>query len=1111
MTETSFVDNSAFRARNAFTLSQLDVYNWGPFDGRKGAQIDPRGTAIIGPTGSGKTTLVDALMTLLSAQPKYNLASTGGHESDRDLISYVRGFSGAGNASGDNEHIARPGKTITAISACFQQKNIEGEDQKLTIAAIFWIDGSSSSATDLKKLWIFSTSNQQQKEPLQDVYDWLELHQDSGARGLKQLAKNEAGLQVFDSKKSYLAQLKRFFEVGENAFTLLNRAAGLKQLNSIDEIFRELVLDDHSAFQRAAEVASEFDDLAEIHSELVTARKQKESLLPIGLEHNRHQTLLQEQQLKQQLLSSLPIWYAHHGNELWKFRCVKLQKLIEELEQKGSQFVSEITASASHRDNLQSLYLQVGGHNIEQLQELINSLASMLIERKKYAKDYQNLTARLHLNTQISVQALIENQAQAEVLENKNQQDIVLIDSLVLDHGVTYKQCDNEHVEIKQELAAVIASPNSNIPYKYQNFKSELAQALSVEENDIPYVAELIEVKPEQNMWRGAIERAVGGHRLRLLIPSRLMSQALNWINQRHNYLHVRLLEAQDYSQVARFLDDGFSRKLNFKSHELSSALKHFIAGIDRHCVDHSDDLQHTAHAMTEQGLMSGKAGYFEKQDQKSLTQGWMTGFNNQDRLFELGKNIEVVEEKKKEYKQQLETVQKQQSELKNTSLLLQQLATLSFENIDVASLSTLLESKKISLQALQSPESDTHKAHKTWQDTVVVHQELLDEQSHNERQLVGANKDCDSSTKQQQRYFSRIGKGLNDAQWQLTNESLTVPLESQLEDLFDIERKAIELNQNQLNKINNSARDCEVKLGKLMMKAQQVDTGALAEAGNELQDIKTYLERLQVLTEEALPEKLQRFLDYLNQSSDQGVTQLLSDIENEVAVIEERIEDLNETMRRVDFQPQRYLRLDPQRIVHESLRSLQQAQRYLRSAALENDEGESHYKALASLVVLLRDASDRKKTVAARALLDPRYRLQFAVSVVDRMNGHVIETRTGSQGGSGGEKEIIASYILTASLSYALCPDGASKPLFGTIVLDEAFSKSSQAVAGRIISALREFGLHPLFITPNKEMRLLRAHTRSAILIHRKGLSASMTSLSWQELEQQAEQRLKG
>ncbi len=119
-----------------------------------------------------------------------------------------------------------------------------------------------------------------------------------------------------------------------------------------------------------------------------------------------------------------------------------------------------------------------------------------------------------------------------------------------------------------------------------------------------------------------------------------------------------------------------------------------------------------------------------------------------------------------------------------------------------------------------------------------------------------------------------------------------------------------------------------------------------------------------------------------------------------------------------------------------------------------------------------------------------------------------MVEVRTGSQGGSGGEKEIIASYILTASLSYALCPDGVGRPLFGTVVLDEAFSKSSQAVAARIIDALRQFGLHPLFITPNKEMRLLRMHTRSAVLVHKRGNRAATTSLSWEELDQQVQRR---
>lgn len=39
---------------SAFILTHLDLYNWGPFGGRHCADIDAKGTAIIGPTGSGK-------------------------------------------------------------------------------------------------------------------------------------------------------------------------------------------------------------------------------------------------------------------------------------------------------------------------------------------------------------------------------------------------------------------------------------------------------------------------------------------------------------------------------------------------------------------------------------------------------------------------------------------------------------------------------------------------------------------------------------------------------------------------------------------------------------------------------------------------------------------------------------------------------------------------------------------------------------------------------------------------------------------------------------------------------------------------------------------------
>ncbi|MBN0445150.1 hypothetical protein JTM53_34555, partial [Pseudomonas aeruginosa] len=94
----------------------------------------------------------------------------------------------------------------------------------------------------------------------------------------------------------------------------------------------------------------------------------------------------------------------------------------------------------------------------------------------------------------------------------------------------------------------------------------------------------------------------------------------------------------------------------------------------------------------------------------------------------------------------------------------------------------------------------------------------------------------------------------------------------------------------------------------------------------------------------------------YLSRSSDDGVTQLLSYIDREVSMIEERLDDLNSTMQRVDFQPGRYLRLVAKKVIHESLRTLQQAQRQLNSARFIDDEGESHYKALQALVGLLKD-----------------------------------------------------------------------------------------------------------------------------------------------------------
>lgn len=1074
-----------------YKLTRLDLYNWGGFEGRHGVDIDPRGTAIIGPTGAGKTTLVDALMTLLTEHPKYNLASTGGHESDRDLVSYVRGVSGAGTSDGSNAHIARSGKTLTGIAATFSDNN-----EPLTIGALFWIDGTSSGASDLGRLWIFS------RVPEGGLDTWLEAHHEGGSRRLKQLKNDTAGLELWDSKKAYLARLRDFFEVGENAFTLLNRAAGLKQLNSIDEIFRELVLDDKSAFERAAQVVREFDDLQAIHAELELARRQVNALMPLRMLAAQRSTLQESIETSASIKSLLPTWFAEHAHRQWTLRCDALTKDVEKLTLEETSTAAELKKATQEADDLRAIYLKAGGSDVESLRNHIAGERHRSESASRHAEQYQRLIRRLGLDEAISLTAFKANQEQLPFLRdrliNDRQQHQEAQEAIAGRAHLLRQQRDQYLDEIRESSAR----PNSNIPPKYHNFRVKLAEHLNLNEGDVPFVAELIQVKPTENAWRGAIERAIGGHRLRVLVPSNRLKEALRWVNKRDNQMHVRLLEVVTPVGTARFKDDGYTRKLDFANHPYRETVKHLLAENDRHCVASSDDLQNLPFAMTVEGLMSGQRGFFDKLDQVPLSQDWCTGFDNKDRLVQLQDALSATEKDLKEIQDALRGSRNQLEEIAQKLGLLDQLATLQFQDIDLESANTRVRELEDRLARLTDPSSDSGKAHAAWQDADRNAKGIQDSLREIQVSLRTEANALQQAQDDRERAHKRVGIGLDAEQRQrLVGHEPNLDGVS-LSDLPDIERSCMNDLETKISKLRTDLSACERRIVSDMGAAKREDRGSLAEAGTDLGDLPAYLDRLRILEQEDLPAKQQRFQDYLNQSSDQGVTQLLSDIENEVSIIEERIDDLNNTLRRVDFSVGHFLRLDPKRIRHASLDDLQLALKNLRSARFKEDNGESHYKALQQVVSLLRDAAERKRVSGSLAMLDPRYRLSFSVSVIDRDSRAIIETRTDSKGGSGGEKEIIASHVLTASLSYALCPPGSSRPLFGTVVLDEAFSRSSHTVAGRIISALSEFGLHPLFVTPNKELRLLRSHTRSAILVHRRGACSGMTSITWEELD---------
>ena len=79
--------------RSGYRLERFELYNWGTFTDRVWS-LFPRGENILvtGDIGSGKSTLVDALTTLLVPPQKvaYNKAA-GADARERSLRSYVLG------------------------------------------------------------------------------------------------------------------------------------------------------------------------------------------------------------------------------------------------------------------------------------------------------------------------------------------------------------------------------------------------------------------------------------------------------------------------------------------------------------------------------------------------------------------------------------------------------------------------------------------------------------------------------------------------------------------------------------------------------------------------------------------------------------------------------------------------------------------------------------------------------------------------------------------------------------------------------------------------------------------------------------------------------------
>ncbi|EQD29668.1 hypothetical protein B1A_20592, partial [mine drainage metagenome] len=132
------LDFMADNSRVGFRLQRLEVLNWGTFDKRVWRYaLDGRNGLLTGDIGSGKSTLVDAITTLLvpAHRVAYNKAA-GADSRERSLRSYVLGHykSERNEVTGSARPVAlRDASSYSVILCVFRN---EGYDQAVTLAQV---------------------------------------------------------------------------------------------------------------------------------------------------------------------------------------------------------------------------------------------------------------------------------------------------------------------------------------------------------------------------------------------------------------------------------------------------------------------------------------------------------------------------------------------------------------------------------------------------------------------------------------------------------------------------------------------------------------------------------------------------------------------------------------------------------------------------------------------------------------------------------------------------------------------------------------------------------------------------------------------------------------
>ena len=1103
---------------SGFRLTRLEVFNWGTFDSRVWTlQLDGKNGLLTGDIGSGKSTLVDAVTTLLVPANRiaYNKAA-GADNKERTLRSYVLGHykSERNDVSGTAKPVSlRDQNSYSVILGVFHNA---GYDQTVSLAQVFWMKDAQGQPA---RFFLGA------ERALSIADDFSNFGTD-----IAQLRKKlrHQGAELHDSFPPYAAWFRRRFGIeNDQALELFHQTVSMKSVGNLTDFVRSHMLEPFDVIPRIQALIGHFDDLNRAHQSVLKAQQQVELLTPLVSDCHRHTGLLKGVESLRQCRDSLRSYFAGLKLGLVEKRLANLSDEWDKADAQVNRMALIREEQSRNIDELKRAISDNGGDRLERLAADIRQKEQVRTTRQNKSKRYADLTADLGEPAATDEAGFFAQRAHFSAWREEVHRRDADLQNTLTEHIVSLRQAKSEHNELSGEIDS-LKRRRSNIDDRQIQIRSAVCQALGIEEDEMPFAGELIQVRESERDWEGAAERLLRSFGLSLLVPDRHYKAVAEWVDSnqlrgRLVYFHVR---SRKPGGLPDLHPDSLVHKLAIKPDMphydwLERELAHRF---DVACCATQEQFRRETRAITQAGQIKDPTGRHEKDDRHRIDDRsrYVLGWSNAAKIAALESRRRQLEARMGDIGSLISTIE---SERKNLAVRLNALTRLeeftSFDELDWASIAAEIATLEHERQQLEASS------------------DLLQQLNEQLRSVQQSVIESESALQGARDRRSKIEQRRTDAQ-ELRQLTLTqipeTPLTADLVTTLEATR-AEALGEHQLSVESCDNREQEVrafvqtridnedqkvkrlaeKIIKAMASFKEAFKLETAEIDASLEAAFEYENLLTQLNRDDLPRFVARFKELLNVNAINEIANFNAQLARERETIKERIAHINQSLGEIDYNPGRYIVLESQTSPDAEIRDFQQALRACTEGALTgsaDDSDDTQYSEAKFLQV--KAIIDRFRGREGLTELDRRWTSKvtdvrnwflFAASERWRQDNSEHEHYSDSGGKSGGQKEKLAYTILAASLAYQFGLEwGAVRSRsFRFVVIDEAFGRGSDESAQYGLKLFRQLNLQLLIVTPLQKIHIIEPFVSSVGFVHNEGGRASkLRNLSIEEYREQ-------